>query len=227
MTFSVIARCPDTEMFGIAIATRPIAIGAKCPFLKAGVGALVVQANGDPRFGPLGLDLLSMGYSAKKTLREIKDNDRHREWRQIAIIDTGGYTAAWTGDAIDDWKGHVAKQDFVALGNRLTGEATVTSMVDMWDTTAGEPLGDRLMKCLETARNAGGQVQGQFSAALKVVNKRSYAWIDLRADLHDEPVAALREMYEHYKPLIPFYDIRPDNPDIPHDNVWRQTVPET
>ena len=78
MTYSVIARCPDTGMFGIAIATRPIAIGAKCPFLQPSVGALVVQANGDPRFGPLGLGLLSMGYGAEKVLQELSDNDPHR-----------------------------------------------------------------------------------------------------------------------------------------------------
>ncbi len=226
MTFSVIARCPDTGMFGIAIATRPIAIGAKCPFLKPGVGALVVQANGDPRFGPIGIDLLSMGYGADKVMRELKDNDRHSEWRQVAVIDVAGQTAAWTGEVIDDWKGHITKQDFTALGNRLTSEGTLTDMVAVWDATKGEDLGDRLMKCLEAGRDAGGQVQGQFSAALKVVNKRSYAWIDLRADLHDEPVGALRLMYEHYKPLIPFYDTRPDNPDMPHDNVWRQSAPD-
>lgn len=227
MTFSVVARCPDTGMFGIAIATRPIAIGAKCPFLKEGVGALVVQANGDPRFGPLGLDLLSQGYGADKVMRELKDNDRHSEWRQVGVIDAAGNTAAWTGEAIDDCKGHIAKQDFVALGNRLTGERTVSAMVELWDQSSGEDLGDRLMKCLEAGRDAGGQVQGQFSAALKVVNKRSYAWIDLRADLHDEPVSALRKMYEHYKPLITFYDTRPDHPDMPHDNVWRQNKPGT
>ncbi len=223
MTYSVIARCPDTGMFGIAIATRPIAIGAKCPFLKPGVGALVVQANGDPRFGPLGLDLLSMGYGAGKVLQELSDNDPYREWRQVAVVDQEGRTAAWTGQDSEDWKGHVAKKDFVSLGNRLTGEETVTAMVDVWDATAGEDLGDRLMKCLEAGRDAGGQVGGEFSSALKVVNKRSYAWIDLRADLHDEPVGELRRMYEHYKPLIPYYDTRPGSPDMPRDDVWRQT----
>ena len=75
MTFSIIARCNRTGMFGIAIATRPMAIGAKCPFLKAGVGGLVVQANGDPRLGPFGLRLLEMGYSAEKVLKEIADSD--------------------------------------------------------------------------------------------------------------------------------------------------------
>ena len=71
MTFSIIARCERSGMFGIGIATRPMAIGAKCPFLRAVIGGLVVQANGDPRLGPLGLRLLEMGYSADKVLAEI------------------------------------------------------------------------------------------------------------------------------------------------------------
>lgn len=224
MTYSVIARCPDTGMFGIAIATRPIAIGAKCPFLRAGVGALLVQANGDPRFGPLGLDLLSTGYSAPKVLRELSDNDDHREWRQVAVVDQEGRTAAWTGKNGEDWKGHIAKENFVSLGNRLAGEKTVSAMVEVWDQTSGEDLGDRLLKCLEAGRDVGGQVGGEFSSALQVVNKKSYAWIDLRADLNDEPVSELRRLYEHYKPLIPYYDMRPSHPEMPRDDIWRKTA---
>ncbi len=98
MTFSVIGRCERTGMFGIAIATRPIAIGAKCPFLQAGVGALVVQANGDPRFGPLGLCMLEMGFSAPKVLAELEANDAFIEWRQIAVVDRDGRVAVRTGE---------------------------------------------------------------------------------------------------------------------------------
>ena len=91
MTFSVIARCKRTDMFGIAIATRPLAIGAKCPFLKAGIGGLVSQANGDPRFGPLGLNLLELGYSAPKVMKEIGgQRSVHRNGRQIAVVDRDG-----------------------------------------------------------------------------------------------------------------------------------------
>ena len=209
-------------MFGIAIATRPIAIGAKCPFLRPGVGALTVQANGDPRFGPLGLDLLALGYGAGKVIKELRDNDPHCEWRQVAVVDGEGRTAAWTGQESEDWKGHVLLPDFAALGNRLTSGKTVAAMVEMWEATRGAALGDRLMQCLEAGRDAGGQVGGAFSSALQVVNRRSYAWIDLRVDLHDGPVGELRRLYAHYKPLIPYYDLRPGNPDMPRDDVWRR-----
>ncbi len=220
MTFSVIARCERTGMFGIAIATRPLAIGAKCPHLKAGIGGLVVQANGDPRFGPLGLSLLELGFAAPKVLHELEANDRYIEWRQIAVVDRDGNTAARTGNENEDWKGHVTRKNFVALGNRLTSERTVTSMLEVWEATPEQDLGERLTRCIEAGRDAGGQIAGQHSAALLVVNKKSYGWIDLRVDEHIEPIGELRRILELYKPLIPYYDTRPGQPDLPRDDIW-------
>ncbi len=225
MTFSIIARCEETGMFGMAIATRPMAIGAKCPFLAPGIGGLLVQANGDPELGPLGLELLRMGYSAGKVLREIEASDGPEkiEWRQIAVIDKRGDTAAKTGSASEDWNGHIAKPNVCALGNRLTGEATVTEMMAAFDASAGEALAERLMRALEAGRDAGGQVAGQHSTDLVVYNRKSYAWVDLRADEHDEPVGELRRLYELYIPLIGYYDRRPANPSMARDDDWRKT----
>ena len=224
MTFSIIARCARTGMFGIAIATRPMAIGAKCPFLKAGIGGLVVQANGDPRLGPFGLRLLESGYSAGKVLREIADSDGadNMRWRQIAVVDKDGRVAAHTGADNEDWKGHVVGDGFVALGNRLTSERTTTAMREAYERADGEDLAERLVRALEAGRDAGGQVAGQHSAALLVVNQKSYAWVDLRADEHDEPIKELRRLYRLYVPLIPYYDTRPANPSMPRDDDWRK-----
>ena len=224
MTFSIIARCPGSGMFGIAIATRPMAIGAKCPFLKAGVGGLVVQANGDPRLGPLGLSMLAMGYSAAKVLREIADSDgaENMRWRQIAVVDRDGRTAAHTGVDNEDWKGHVSGAGYVALGNRLTSGRTTSAMGAAFEKSAGQELAERLVCALEAGRDAGGQVAGQHSAALLVVNRKSYAWVDLRADEHDEPIGELRRLYGLYVPLIPYYDTRPSNPSMPRDDDWRK-----
>lgn len=224
MTFSIIARCNLSGMFGIAIATRPMAIGAKCPHLKAGIGGLVVQANGDPRLGPFGLRLLETGYSAEKVLREIADSDGadNMRWRQIAVVDKDGRTAAHTGADNEDWKGHVSGPGFVALGNRLTSERTASAMGEAYEKSDGEDLAERLVRALEAGRDAGGQVAGQHSSALLVVNKKSYAWVDLRADEHDEPIGELRRLYGLYIPLIPYYDSRPTNPGMPRDDDWRR-----
>ncbi len=224
MTFSIIARCARTGMFGIAIATRPMAIGAKCPFLKAGIGGLVVQANGDPRLGPLGLKLLEMGYSAQKVLAEIaaSDGTQNMAWRQVAVVDKDGGVAAHTGSSNEEWKGHVLGDGFVALGNRLTSERTAADMASAYRASESEELAERLLRALEAGRDAGGQIAGQHSAALLVMNRKSYGWVDLRADEHDEPIGELRRLYGLYVPLIPYYDARPANPSMPRDDNWRK-----
>ena len=223
MTFSIIARCPRTGMTGVAIATRPMAIGAKCPFARPHVGALVVQANGDPRLGPLGLNLLEQGYSAPKVLKELIESDGpdNIEWRQIAVVDRDGRTAAHTGCHNEDWKGHIEKPGVVALGNRLTSERTATSMMAAFEASDETDLADRLLRALEAGRDAGGQLVGQHSSALLVYHRKSYAWVDLRADEHDEPIGELRRLYGLYLPLIPYYDQRPSNPSMPRDDTWR------
>lgn len=224
MTFSIIARCERSGMFGIGIATRPMAIGAKCPFLRAGIGGLVVQANGDPRLGPLGLRLLEMGYSAEKVLAEIASSDGadNMSWRQMAVVDKDGRVAVHTGTNNESWAGHVVGKGYGALGNRLTSERTATAMAAAYEASHGEELAERLVRALEAGRDAGGQVAGQHSAALLVVNRKSYAWVDLRADEHDEPIGELRRLYGLYIPLIPYYDSRPSNPSMPRDDDWRR-----
>jgi uncharacterized Ntn-hydrolase superfamily protein len=226
MTFSVLAKCERTGMFGMAIATRPIAIGAKCPFVRPHIGGLMVQANGDPRLGALGLKMLEMGYSAAKVLQELAESDgaENIEWRQIMVIDKDGNTAARTGTQNEEWRGHIAKKNFCVAGNRLASEKTAADMAAAFEKSAGEELAERLLRALEAGRDAGGQVAGQYSSALQVHNHRSYAWVDLRVDEHNEPIAELRRLYHLYIPLIPYYQERPTNPSMPRDDDWRKKL---
>jgi uncharacterized Ntn-hydrolase superfamily protein len=226
MTFSIIGRCERTGMTGMAIATRPMAIGAKCPFIRPHIGGLVVQANGDPRLGALGLKLLDMGYSAPKVLQELIDSDGpdRIEWRQIAVVDKDGRSAAHTGSNNEEWRGHVAKRNYVACGNRLANERVCAAMGEAFEKTERLELADRVLTALEAARDAGGQVAGQYSAALLVYHQRSYAWVDLRADEHNEPVGELRRLYKLYVPLMTYYNERPNNPSMPRDDDWRKEL---
>lgn len=225
MTFSVLARCEATGQFGMAIATRPIAIGAKCPFVRAHIGGLVVQANGDPRLGPLGLELLAMGYSARKVLEELVESDgpENIEWRQIMVIDKDGNTAARTGSCNEEWRGHIAAKNVCVAGNRLSNDKVAQAMMDGFLAAEGE-LAHRLLASLEAGRDAGGQVAGQYSSALIVHHERTYALVDLRVDENDEPIAELRRLYGLYKPLIPYYLQRPSNPSMPRDDDWRKKL---
>ena len=90
MTFAISARCIDTGKYGVAISTRPLAVGARCPFIVPGVGVVVTMAYTDPRLGLLGQKLLKLGYSAKKVLEEIASSDPHLEYRQLSVIDRVG-----------------------------------------------------------------------------------------------------------------------------------------
>jgi uncharacterized Ntn-hydrolase superfamily protein len=226
MTFSVLAKCERTGMFGMAIATRPIAIGAKCPFVRPHIGGLMVQANGDPRLGALGLKLLETGYSAAKVLQELVESDGadNIEWRQVMVIDKDGNTAARTGADNEEWRGHIAKRNFCVAGNRLANDKVAAAMAAAFEKSENEDLAERLLRSLEAARNAGGQVAGQYSSALQVHNQRSYAWVDLRVDEHNEPIAELRRLYHLYIPLIPYYQQRPTNPSMPRDDDWRKKL---
>ena len=158
-----------------------------------------------------------MGYSAEKVLRDIAESDgaANMTWRQIAVVDKDGRTAAHTGASNEDWKGHVTGPGYVALGNRLTSERTAQAMSEAYERSEGEELAERLVLLTRGGARCGRSGRGRAFAALLVVNRKSYAWVDLRADEHDEPIGELRRLYGLYIPLIPYYDARPSNPSMP------------
>ena len=115
------------------------------------------------------------------------------------------------------------RRNLVVIGNRLSNDKVAQAMADGFENAKGE-LAHRLLASLEAGRDAGGQVAGQYSTALQVHHERSYAWVDLRVDEHDEPIAELRRLYTLYKPLIPYYNERPANPSLPRDDDWRKQL---
>ena len=211
-TFAISARCPDTGKYGVAISTRPIGVGSRCPFIKPGLGVVVTMAVTDPRLGPLGLNLLGLGYSASRTLDEIAVSDPHIEHRQISVIDRDGNAVARTGAANHDWSGHFCEQNMVAMGNGLISERTASSMANVFRKTKGDDLESRLMLALEAGREAGGQHGGQHSSALVVYGMQIYPLVDLRVDEHVEPIAELRRVFDLYRPQIEYYETRPWQP---------------
>lgn len=211
-TFAISARCPHTAKFGVAISTRPMAVGTRCPFVRAGLGVVVTMAVTDPRLGPLGLRLLDLGYSASRVLTEIAASDPHIEHRQISVIDRDGNAVARTGGANHDWSGHICEPGMVAMGNGLISERTATAMADTFRATAGDDLEARLMSALEAGRDAGGQHGGQHSAALIVHRVQDYPLVDLRVDEHAEPIGELRRIFDRYRPQIEYYETRPWQP---------------
>jgi uncharacterized Ntn-hydrolase superfamily protein len=213
-TFAIAARCPQTGSFGVAISTRPIGVGARCPFIAPGLGLTVTMAVTDPRLGPLGLNLLRLGYGAQRTLDEIAASDPHIEWRQVCVIDRDGNAVARTGAQNKDWSGHFTEPNLVAMGNGLISERTASAMRDAFHAMRAGALEERLMTALEAGRDAGGQHGGQHSAALIVYRSQPYPLVDLRVDEHDEPIGELRRIFDLYRPTIEYYDSRPARPHL-------------
>jgi uncharacterized Ntn-hydrolase superfamily protein len=211
-TFAISARCSETGKYGVAISTRPIGVGSRCPFVKPGLGVVVTMAVTDPRLGPLGLRLLGLGYSASRVLDEIAASDPHIEYRQISVIDRDGNAVARTGSDNHDWSGHICEPNMVAMGNGLISERTASAMAETFRTMKGDALEARLMSALEAGRDAGGQHGGQHSAALVVYRAQEYPLVDLRVDEHAEPIGELRRIFDLYRPQIEYYEIRPWQP---------------
>lgn len=211
-TFAISARCPETGKYGVAISTRPMCVGARCPFIAPGLGVVVTMAVTDPRLGPLGLKLLGLGYSASRVLDEIAASDPHIEFRQISVIDRDGNAVARTGADNKDWSGHICEPDMVAMGNGLISERTATAMAETFRRMKGDDLEARLMAALEAGRDAGGQHGGQHSAALLVHRSQPYPLVDLRVDEHVEPIGELRRLFDIYRPQIGYYETRPWQP---------------
>lgn len=199
MTFSIVARDPETKALGIAVSTAVPAVGSAVPHVEAGVGAVATQAQTNVLYGIEGLRLLKAGFSPQTVLETMLQEDLDREKRQVVIIDIKGRTAAFTGKENGEWKGHILGKDCAVAGNMLVGSGVLKMMVETFETTKGK-LADRLLKALETGQEAGGDKRGRMSAALLVTGEQ---WIsetrpvlDLRVDAHQDPVAELRRIYK-------------------------------
>jgi len=166
------------------------------------VGAIATQGFTNIHYGIDGLSLLMKGLSSQIALETMLRKDSERELRQVAIIDAQGRTAAFTGKETHSWRGHVIRENCIAAGNTVASGEVIEAMVEVFEDCVGW-LAERLMKSLEAGQEAGGDRRGKASAALLVVDKKlvieSRPSLDLRVDLHAEPVMELRTILERYK----------------------------
>lgn len=214
MTFTVMARCPDSGKLGIATATRSLAVGARVPHAAANSGVVAIMAIADPRLGDTAIKLLDLGYKAPGVIEALVASDPQYEYRQLGVIDADGYAAARTGANNRDWAGHHIRDNLIALGNVLVGEPVLDAIEDGYLSSAGESFEERLIRALEAGRDAGGQHGGQNSAAILVHADRRYPRLDLRVDVHDEPVGELRRVWDAYATAIDYYWQRQIDPTV-------------
>lgn len=214
MTFTAMARCPDTGKLGIATATRSLAVGARVPHVAPRKGAVSIMAIADPRLGQTALRLLDDGYKAPGVIDALVAADPQFEYRQLGVIDADGYVAARTGAHNRDWAGHHVRDDFIALGNVLAGEHVLDAIEAGYRRSPAAAFEERLMQALEAGRDAGGQHGGQNSAAILVYADRDYARLDLRVDVHAEPVGELRRVWDAYATALEYYWRRQVDPTV-------------
>lgn len=228
-TFSIAARCAETGQLGVAVATKVPAVGAICPFVEWGVGALSTQAWTDPYLGPRVLERLRTGLPAAEALAAALAASPDPQLRQIGVVDNAGASSAHTGEITDPWTGHRCGPDYSCQGNMLAGPEVIEGMADTFEATAGQPLADRLMKALEAGQNAGGDRRWRQSAALIVRGPEIYAAVDLRVDEHPDPVLELRRVLEvARRELFPFVEALPTraNPHGRFDAVRKRMAPK-
>jgi uncharacterized Ntn-hydrolase superfamily protein len=194
MTWSIIARDQATGAFGIAVATKFFAVGARVPFIAAGVGAIATQALINPFYGSKGLQLLRGGMSAESTVKTLVADDAGRDHRQVHVLDASCRIAAHTGSACIDWNGHVAGDSFSIAGNMLAGAQVLEATAAAYAAGTAMPFPRRLIAAMRAGEAAGGDKRGKQSAALLIYGEDEWSDLDLRVDDHPEPLGELERL---------------------------------
>lgn len=212
MTFSIVARCASTGMFGVAVSSSSPAVAARCAYARAGIGAVASQNVTDPRLGRRALDLMALGASAAEAVAVLERTGGPMEYRQVLAVDAAGLSAIHSGPkALGTWA--EARAENVACGGNLLADAGVPqAMVDAFLGSAGH-LGDRLIAAMRAALAAGGEAGPVHSAGLMLVREVAWPVADLRVDWTEAcPVAALAELWTLYKPQLDAYVTRALDP---------------
>jgi uncharacterized Ntn-hydrolase superfamily protein len=206
MTFSIVARSTDGESWGVAVASKFLAVGAVVPAAVAQVGAIATQADANVAYKGLALSHLDEGATASVALQRLLEEDDKRDERQVGIVDAEGRAATHTGRGCLDWAGGVTGPDssgYAIQGNILAGPFVVEAMREAFEATdADAPLARRLLAALAAGDDAGGDRRGRQSAALLVVRDGAgYAGgddiaADLRVDDHADPVTELSRLLD-------------------------------
>jgi uncharacterized Ntn-hydrolase superfamily protein len=213
MTWSIIARDSATGQFGIAVATRFFAVGARVPFIAAGVGAIATQAIVNPYYGIDGLALLRDGKSPHDVIAALLAADPGRDSRQVHVMDTSGRIAAHSGKDCIDWFGNIAGDGFSIAGNMLTGPAVLDETARVYAANDTLSFSQRLIKAMLAGEAAGGDKRGKQSAALLIHGAEEWSALDLRVDDHTDPLRELerleavsRERWVHFRKFMPTRD---------------------
>ena len=207
MTYSIVARDPETGRFAVAVQSHFLGVGPVVPWLEAGVGAIATQASVNISLGPIGLEMLRAGQTAAEVVASLTAGDERSAIRQLGVVDAEGHAAAHTGAECIPACGHRVGDGYTVQGNLLERETCWPAMAEAYEAALarGEPFVERLLLALEAAEREGGDVRGRQSAAIMMVEGevrpttwRGHLWggrlMDLRIEDHPDPVPELRRI---------------------------------
>lgn len=212
MTFSIVARCAESGMFGVAVSSSSPAVAARCAYARAGVGAVSTQNITDPALGPKALELMALGAEAAQVVEIFRASSRYIAFRQVSVIDGAGRVAVHSGSQVLGTWAEATGENVACAGNLLANRLVPRAMADTFSATAGQ-LGDRLIAAMQAALAAGGEVGPVRSAGMLLVRDVAWPVADLRVDWTEGcPIAALSDLWTIYKPQLDDYVIRALNP---------------
>jgi uncharacterized Ntn-hydrolase superfamily protein len=199
VTYSIVARDPETGELGVAVQSHYFQVGPVVPWAVSGAGAIATQSQVNVSYGPVGLELLRNGFTAEQTLRALTGGDATPEVRQAAVVDMQGRVAAHTGSKCIPAAGHRTGGGYSCQANLMENDTVWAAMAETFEGTKGS-LAMRMMAALEAAEAEGGDIRGKQSAAMLVVRATSTGkvWedrlVDLRVEDHPEPLPELRRL---------------------------------
>jgi len=202
-TFSIVARDPDRDAYGVAVQSKFVSVGSVVPFAAADAGAIATQSFANVSYGPDGLAMLRDGVDAATVIERLTEADDEAPSRQVGVVGTDGSVAAFTGDECFDHASDRQGEHYTVQGNILEGRETVDAMADAFEETEGG-LPERLLAALHAGNEAGGDKRGEQSAAMYVVRPeggydgKNDRWIDVRVDDHEHPIDELERVFRIY-----------------------------
>ena len=205
MTYSIVARDEKTGEMGVAVQSHYFSVGSVVTWARAGVGAVATQAMVEPKYGPLGLELMAAGKTAEEALNALLSVDTKADVRQVAMVDSRGNVAAHTGSRCIPYAGHVTGKGVSCQGNIMRNGSVWGEMLSSYKRNGSLPLPERLVEALEAAERAGGDARGKQSAAILVVSpeRSSSYWdgrlLELRVEDNAEPVKELRRLLRYWR----------------------------
>src|SRR5215469_914071 len=194
MTWSIVTHDAATGAFAVAVATKAFAVGASCPFVRAGVGAVSTQSFTNRYLGPAILDAIARGLPPDAAIEGALAGDVGRGIRQVHAVDRHGRTAAWTGQNCVEWCGSVAVAGISVAGNMLAGERTIAATLEGWQANPSFDVPARLMVAMEAGEAAGGDRRGRQSAAMVLTTTEDFPDLNLRVDDSPDPLPELRRL---------------------------------